>query len=56
MINYGEVFREKMAKGDWDVKSVDMEKVNQSQATLVFGQMNEPPEPSEGCFVRFDGG
>ena len=30
VINYGEVFREKMAKGDWDVKSVDMEKVNQS--------------------------
>ena len=43
VINYGEKFLEGMEKGDWDVESVDMEKVNQSQATLVFGQMNEPP-------------
>lgn len=43
VIDYGESFREKMDKGMWDVKSVDMAKVNESQATLVFGQMNEPP-------------
>lgn len=43
VINYGDKFKEEMAKGKWDLASVDMEKVNQSQATLVFGQMNEPP-------------
>ena len=43
VINYGDKFKEEMAKGKWDLESVDMEKVNQSQATLVFGQMNEPP-------------
>lgn len=43
VINYGETFLKEMEKGNWDVKTVDMEKVNQSQATLVFGQMNEPP-------------
>ncbi len=43
VINYGDKFKEEMAKGKWDLENVDMEKVNQSQATLVFGQMNEPP-------------
>lgn len=43
VINYGDRFLEEMEKGNWDVKNVDMEKVNSSQATLVFGQMNEPP-------------
>ena len=43
VINYGDKFREQMEKGKWDLESVDMEKVNKSQATLVFGQMNEPP-------------
>ena len=43
VINYGDKFKEEMAKGKWDLESVDMEKVSQSQATLVFGQMNEPP-------------
>ena len=43
VINYGDKFKEEMAKGKWDLEKVDMEKVKQSQATLVFGQMNEPP-------------
>lgn len=43
VVNYGDKFKEEMANGQWDVNSVDMEKVNESQATLVFGQMNEPP-------------
>jgi F-type H+-transporting ATPase subunit beta len=43
VINYGDEFREKMEKGDWDLSVVDPEKLAQSQATLVFGQMNEPP-------------
>jgi len=43
VINYGEAFREGMEKGEWDLTKVDMDAVRSSQATLVFGQMNEPP-------------
>ena len=43
VINYGDKFKEEMEEGKWNLESVDMEKVKQSQATLVFGQMNEPP-------------
>ena len=43
VINYGDEFREKMEQGDWDLSVVDPEKLAESQATLVFGQMNEPP-------------
>jgi F-type H+-transporting ATPase subunit beta len=32
-----------MEKGSWDMSKVDMSELAQSQATLVFGQMNEPP-------------
>ena len=43
VIKYGDKFKENMAKGEWNLGDVDMEEVKQSQATLVFGQMNEPP-------------
>ena len=43
VINYGEEFKESMEKGDWDLSKVDKEALGKSQATLVFGQMNEPP-------------
>ncbi len=43
VIKYGDKFKEEMANGEWNLDSVDMEAVAQSQATLVFGQMNEPP-------------
>ncbi len=43
VIRYGEKFKEEMANGEWNLDSVDMDEVAQSQATLVFGQMNEPP-------------
>ncbi len=43
VIDYGEKFKKEMSEGKWDVDSVDMKSVNNSQATLVFGQMNEPP-------------
>ena len=43
VINYGEKFKEGMDAGEWNLDSVDMNEVAQSQATLVFGQMNEPP-------------
>ena len=42
-MKYGEKFREGMEKGEWNLADVDMNQVKDSQATLVFGQMNEPP-------------
>lgn len=43
VIKYGDGFLESMEKGEWDLSQVDYDKVKESQATLVFGQMNEPP-------------
>ena len=43
VVKYGEKFKEGMEKGEWNISDVDMKEVNESQATLVFGQMNEPP-------------
>ncbi|MBD5372096.1 MAG: F0F1 ATP synthase subunit beta [Bacteroides sp.] len=43
VIKYGEKFTEGMEKDQWNLHDVDMEKVSESQAALVFGQMNEPP-------------
>ncbi len=43
VIRYGKDFKESMEKGGWDLKKVDMKELGNSQATLVFGQMNEPP-------------
>ncbi len=43
IIKYGEEFMHGMEKGDWDVTKVDPKELEKSQATFVFGQMNEPP-------------
>ncbi|MBC9913551.1 F0F1 ATP synthase subunit beta [Chitinophaga varians] len=43
IVKYGDKFKESMEHGDWDVTAVDKELLKQSQATFVFGQMNEPP-------------
>jgi F-type H+/Na+-transporting ATPase subunit beta len=43
VIRYGEEFKHAMEKGDWDLSKVDKAELAKSQATLVFGQMNEPP-------------
>jgi F-type H+-transporting ATPase subunit beta len=43
VIRYGKEFLEDMGKGGWDLSKVDPEELVKSQATLVFGQMNEPP-------------
>ncbi len=43
VINYGDDFKESMEEGEWDLSKVDEDVLKQSQATLVFGQMNEPP-------------
>ncbi len=43
VIKYGKDFTESMEKGGWPLDKVDMDQLKESQATLVFGQMNEPP-------------
>lgn len=43
VIKYGDKFSEGMEKGQWNLADVDADKLKDSQATLVFGQMNEPP-------------
>jgi F-type H+-transporting ATPase subunit beta len=43
VIKYGEEFAHSMEEGGWDLSKVDKEELKKSQATLVFGQMNEPP-------------
>lgn len=43
VINYGEAFKHSMEAGGWDLSKVDLEALKTSKATLVFGQMNEPP-------------
>ncbi|MCC8172118.1 MAG: F0F1 ATP synthase subunit beta [Parabacteroides sp.] len=43
VIRYGEAFTKSMEEGHWDLSKVDESELAKSQATLVFGQMNEPP-------------
>ncbi|MCB9251352.1 MAG: F0F1 ATP synthase subunit beta [Flavobacteriales bacterium] len=43
VIKYGKEFQESMEQGGWDLSKVDPKELEKSQATLVFGQMNEPP-------------
>lgn len=43
VIKYGTEFKHSMEKGGWDLNVVDKKALEDSKATLVFGQMNEPP-------------
>ena len=43
VIRYGEEFKKGMERGEWDLSKIDYSEVSSSQATLVYGQMNEPP-------------
>ena len=43
VIKYGEAFKKSMEEGGWDISKIDHAELATSQATLVFGQMNEPP-------------
>ncbi len=43
VIKYGKEFNKSMEEGGWDLSKIDYDELSQSQATLVFGQMNEPP-------------
>ncbi len=44
VINYGEKFLHNLEETDsWDIDKIDKSKLKESFATMVFGQMNEPP-------------
>ncbi|MFN8437432.1 MAG: F0F1 ATP synthase subunit beta [Cytophagales bacterium] len=43
IVKYGDAFKHSMEEGGWDLSKVDHNKLKESQATFVFGQMNEPP-------------
>jgi F-type H+-transporting ATPase subunit beta len=43
IIRYGDKFKHSMEEGGWELGDVEMDTLLQSQATFVFGQMNEPP-------------
>ena len=43
IIRYGEEFKHSMEEGGWDLSKVDLKELEESKATFVFGQMNEPP-------------
>jgi len=43
VIKYGKEFEKSMEEGSWDLSKLDRKELDDSQATLVFGQMNEPP-------------
>ncbi len=43
IIKYGENFMHSMEEGGWDLTKVSAADLEESKATFVFGQMNEPP-------------
>jgi F-type H+-transporting ATPase subunit beta len=43
VMTYGDEFEESMEAGGWDLDKVDFEDMKESNISLVFGQMNEPP-------------
>ncbi len=43
VIKYGDDFLKSMEAGSWDLSKVEEKELLESKATLVFGQMNEPP-------------
>ncbi|MDI9881213.1 F0F1 ATP synthase subunit beta [Flectobacillus longus] len=43
IVKYGDAFKHSMEEGGWDLSKVDEEALKESQATFIFGQMNEPP-------------
>lgn len=43
IVKYGDSFMHGMEEGGWPLDKIDYEKLKESKATFVFGQMNEPP-------------
>lgn len=43
IVKYGDAFKHSLEEGGWDLSKVDHNELLNSQATFIFGQMNEPP-------------
>ena len=43
IVDYGPEFMKSLHAGGWDLSKVDHQRLAESKATFVFGQMNEPP-------------
>ncbi len=43
IVDYGEEFNKSLEAGQWDIEKVDPKALKNSQVSMVFGQMNEPP-------------
>lgn len=43
IIKYGDEFLKSMEAGGWDFSKVDYNQLQESNLTMIFGQMNEPP-------------
>ncbi len=43
IVRYGDHFKHSMEEGGWDLSQVGGSELEESKATFVFGQMNEPP-------------
>ncbi len=43
IMKYGDAFKHSMEEGGWDLSKVNLNELQESKATFVFGQMNEPP-------------
>lgn len=43
IVKYGSEFVKSMEEGGWDLSKVDPELLKESQVSMIFGQMNEPP-------------
>ncbi|MFQ3575778.1 MAG: F0F1 ATP synthase subunit beta [Cytophagales bacterium] len=43
IVKYGDAFKHSLEEGGWDLSKVDQKELLDSQATFIFGQMNEPP-------------
>jgi F-type H+-transporting ATPase subunit beta len=43
VMTYGEEFLKSVEEGGWDLSKVDKDAVKESNVSMVFGQMNEPP-------------
>lgn len=43
IVDYGDEFKKSMEAGNWDIEKVNPEALKNSQVSMVFGQMNEPP-------------
>ncbi len=43
IVNYGDEFKEELENGGWPLEKINKKELEDSKATFVFGQMNEPP-------------